>query len=323
MYTQVWYPSVPGAAFPMHFSCEEVMTPLNLTRVYFGSKYDEASGQNYSYVAEIQQAGEAGNMNGAVLGRINADSTDVRIWQIGSDLDNSALSSWFEISATRANSSATQTDTLQLSFAANADPTCCNSVVATCCNTGIGCGMRLRAHDTYTFGVGTFTDRNCSANPVTSTCLSSAELSSVTPAQEAAAQACNASAPWGVAELFSSQAEGWAPTAATLVETYGGLPAYGLTNFNTEAAYVAGPPPVPRPPPSPGPPAPPALSEADCQALCSCSENTQSACVSCCGQQKQTCLDEPNINWRGALDCTQACSACYLTCEGIDYTWLG
>jgi hypothetical protein len=69
-------------------------------------------------------------MNGAVLGRINDNATDVHVWVITSM--SSTVSSYFEIKAN------TDTATLEVSFATNEQGT-----------TGIGCGIQLRSMGSY------------------------------------------------------------------------------------------------------------------------------------------------------------------------------
>ena len=206
---QLWTPDLApvatGSAY--YLSCEEDMGALKL---FFGLV------NNMSYIVEIQNS--ATGLNGAVHSRTVADSNDptvakaTHIWTIGSLYSDADYSSWQEIYA-EPNS-----NMIEVSFATNEQG-----------NTGIGCGVNLKSSAEYVYVEGKFADGNCGAVDVTKECADATTLTSVDLSLCSSINAFE-----HVTSLTAATAASGAPTAASLVNTYGGLPSLGLTNFNVQ-----------------------------------------------------------------------------------------
>jgi hypothetical protein len=96
---QLWTPNFlpAGVAFPMWFSCKEVMSTQSGLSVYFGTQ------GTTSYVAELQWPATAGNIpRMAVLAAVSNNGTQVEAWQIVTGTNSV---SYFQIRADRTTSS--------------------------------------------------------------------------------------------------------------------------------------------------------------------------------------------------------------------------
>lgn len=96
---QLWTPNFlpAGVAFPMWFSCREVMDPQGGLSVYFGTQ------GTTSYVAELQWPATAGTVpRMAVLAAVSNNGTQVEAWQI---ITGTNSVSYFQIRADRTTSS--------------------------------------------------------------------------------------------------------------------------------------------------------------------------------------------------------------------------
>lgn len=211
--SQAWTPTLPDRPVPrpfeMQFSCEEQMNGgSDGLRVFFGSA------QDWTYIAEIQKATDPSHFNGAVLAKINTNGNDVHVFQIGSS-SSGTVSSIFEIVARPDD------EVLQVAFATNEVGT-----------TGIGCGVSVNRLGNRMYVVGKFADSACETATTTEVCLDAdthtdlglGNCSSITGGALLGSDA--------LTPLNASVSAAYASTAFQLVDTYGGISALGLTDFN-------------------------------------------------------------------------------------------
>ncbi len=158
---------IPGVgAFPMYFSCYEVMTSTDANTsltVYFGKK------DGYWYVAELSKntaSNEPPTI--AVLAKVNDAGTETTVVQ--ASIETNFTTSIFHIYAN---------DTTKVFEMANAsNRTSSNGTGSGANYTGVGCGVRLKANSDFIYGTGKFTSENCSTASASTVCAKASDLTS-------------------------------------------------------------------------------------------------------------------------------------------------
>ncbi|MBM3382697.1 MAG: hypothetical protein FJY29_09690 [Betaproteobacteria bacterium] len=219
------------------FSCKEVMSQSGggTLTVLFGRK------DGFSYVAELQKAGDDTIPTMVVLGKVDDASTKAEVWQIvlpkPSVTDTAKQhSSWMYILGDKASSN------FEMAVGGTGRMNGINDSEEP--NSGLGCGVRLKASSTLVSGIGRFheagtgggndaTAQECNDAEVT-LCAGAGDLAAKSASECTALTTFSASVP----KLSYSQLKGAAPYAGYLkgkaILEMTGLPE--LTSFNEDAS---------------------------------------------------------------------------------------
>lgn len=212
-----WTPAMAfpdNREFPMWFQCEEVLN--NESKMFFGIK------DGIAYVAEIQDYSQSSESapSMAVLAEVAQDESLTRIWEIHTVYDGTMPTSsfWKEIVATKTLDAegAVTASQLEVSIATTASG-----------DSGIGCGIRLKADLTNVWSRGEFSDMNCGTT-IEDICLDSVNLNEVADSE------CNHLTTFDVADMTQTNllANSFDQHAYDLITSYT-MPS--LTDFNTDA----------------------------------------------------------------------------------------
>ena len=218
------------------FSCKEEMAQQGggTLTVLFGRK------DGFSYLAELQKAGDDSIPTMVVLGKVDDASTKAEVWQIvlpKRSVTDSAKkhSSWMYILGDKASSN------FEMAVGGTGRMNGANDSEEPF--SGLGCGVRLKASSTLVYGIGRFheagtgggndaTAQECGDAEVT-VCAGAGDLAAKSAADCSALTTFSTSVP----KLSYSQLKGTAPYAGYVkgkaILDMTGLPT--LTSFNEEA----------------------------------------------------------------------------------------